>query len=198
MLNEILKKNRNLLSLDNKEDINIIVEKVYLSSPTYSFINTLESTYTILNTISNHFSIPFKHIYVTGSAHIGFSLKTLKEFDNQTSDLDIAIIDTNLFEIILRGISNETNNFRRKHLFKDDNSFDKYILNTAKGVIHPRYFPNGEIKKNWYHFFHQLSIKNKVNYNKITACLFLSENSFKDKQKNDFSYFKNNMRITET
>ncbi len=193
MLSEIIKKNRQLIE-EKSNNIDIIVDKLYLSSPTYSFINTDDSTYMILNEISNYFSIPFKHIYITGSAHIGFSLKTSSEFNPRTSDLDISIVDTYLFEKILNKISNENACFYKQDGFKNPRDFKSYITNTANGIIHPRYFPFGETKNNWDEFFQKLTIKHSSKYNKITACLFLSENSFKNKQKRSISYFRANER----
>jgi len=191
MLSDIIEKNRQLIK-EHSNNIDVLVDRLYLSSPTYSFISEDDSTYMILNEISNNFSIPFKHIYVTGSAHIGFSLKTSTEFTSKSSDLDIAIVDSNLFEIILNKISDETMYFSNKSVFKNEQMYKSYISNIAKGLIHPRYFPFGKTKKTWDTFFYTLTMKHSEKYNKITACLFLSENSFKKKQKNSVSYFRAN------
>ncbi|MBN6364869.1 hypothetical protein JZL89_05740, partial [Providencia rettgeri] len=60
MLSEIIEKNKKIIK---GEDIDLVVKKLYLSSPSVGFMNTDDSTYVILNQISNKFSVPFKHIY---------------------------------------------------------------------------------------------------------------------------------------
>ncbi|MEQ5703772.1 hypothetical protein AB7W83_16405 [Providencia rettgeri] len=145
MLSEIIEKNKKIIK---GEDIDLVVKKLYLSSPSVGFMNTDDSTYVILNQISNKFSVPFKHIYVTGSAHIGFSLKTSNEYSKGSSDLDIAIVDGFLFDKILNGIVDDTFNFTKKSSFKSFEVYKSYINNVARGFIHPFYFPFGNTRKN--------------------------------------------------
>lgn len=197
MLSEIIEKNKNLIQ---EEDLEFIVKKLYLSSPSFSFINTDNSTYIILDKISNHFAIPFKHIYVTGSAHIGFSLKTLNSFTKGASDLDIAIVDGELFDKILNGIVKDTSNFSKKDTFKNNDCYKKYVDNVARGFIHPLYFPSGSVRSNWFKFFDELTFDHINNYVKISACLFSSEESFKNRQKYSITRFQSNnrdIRITQ-
>ncbi|MEX9889656.1 hypothetical protein AB7W78_04335 [Providencia rettgeri] len=189
MLSEIIEKNKKIIK---GEDIDLVVKKLYLSSPSVGFMNTDDSTYVILNQISNKFSVPFKHIYVTGSAHIGFSLKTSNEYSKGSSDLDIAIVDGFLFDKILNGIVDDTFNFTKKSSFKSFELYKSYINNVARGFIHPFYFPFGNTRKNWFDFFNELTLDHKESYSKISACLFSSEESFKNRQKYSINYFKAN------
>lgn len=175
----------------SEESIETIIKKIYLASPTINFIGNSELTYNILNEVSDFFNIPFKHIYITGSAQLGFSLKTLTKFQKGSSDLDLAIVDSNLYSKILNQIVIETESLRMKSGFKRRNdSYTNYIENVSRGFIHPLYFPSGETKNEWDKFFSKLTIKNKKEYSKISACLFISEESFKIRQMYSFNFFR--------
>src|ERR1041384_100371 len=74
-----------------------IARKLYLCYPTRVFVDLEELEFEILNDISLHFGIPFNHVQVVGSAKTGFSYFQNKAFVPGESDLDIALIDLNLF-----------------------------------------------------------------------------------------------------
>ena len=53
------------------------------------------------------------------------------------------------------------------------------IINDNKNK---KYFPNIDYKRNWDGFFSELSRNNRGIFKNISACVYLSETSFKNKQ----------------
>lgn len=77
---------------------NEIVRKIYLTYPTNSLVGIEERQFQILNEISEYFNVPIINIQVVGSSKIGYNFHKRTTFNSLTSDLDIAIIDGNLFQ----------------------------------------------------------------------------------------------------
>lgn len=107
MYNEAIK-----IALANKINSIVIARKIYLSYPTHVFKNKQELEFELLDSISTHFNIPFKTIQVVGSSKTGFSYYKKKDFMEGASDLDIAIIDTNLFLSYSEQVFKITKGFR--------------------------------------------------------------------------------------
>lgn len=178
---------------NGNRDTNILCEQLFFLHGTHSFQNKLTQSHSIISLVSKKFNLPFTHIKVTGSAHLGISLHKNTPFQERNSDLDLAIIDANLYSLVLEAIIKETKrynqkeNFRIEQIEKDGktnevNHYEMYMKWISEGVIHPKYFPLGEYKKEWDSFFSNLSRKNRSFFKNISACVYLSEEAFKRKQ----------------
>lgn len=181
------------LGIDNSVRNDVIARKVYLSFPTYIFIGNEELEFELLNSISNFFKIPYTSVQVVGSSKTGFSYYKNKDFIKGESDLDIAIVDENLFieycEIILR----ETNGFKDISNFgrtKDgDSNFDSYKTYITKGIFRPDLMPNCEARKKWFVFFNKLSSKYFELFSDINAGIYLSQKFFEYKQADNVDFY---------
>lgn len=185
--------NRTLKNNVNMNNLRETSTKLYLIRPSFIFQEEplLDIIYSIYKDISKYFDIPISSIYITGSAHLGFSLKDDHDFSCD-SDLDIAIIDSNLFNKYLNKILSESNGYTRNDGFFRNEIHDNlysYKKNICKGKIHPLYFPNGNTKIEWRHFFDKISREYSKYFKNITGCIYLSEECFQLSQEDSLNKF---------
>lgn len=159
-----------------------IIRKVYLTYPTMALIGEEETQFKILNEISSQFKIPINHIQVYGSAKTGVSFYQNKPFTAQVSDLDIAIIDMDLFRRYSEFVFKTTNGLSNKSLFRDQNSYKEYNDYILKGIFRPDLMPTSTKRADWFRFFGQLSMKHKNLFSSINAGIYFSQTYFEHKQ----------------
>lgn len=165
---------------------NEIVRKVFLAYPTKAFVGEEERQYLILNEISVFFGVPIMSVQVAGSAKIGTSFHKRRDFDPGNSDLDIAIIDINLFQKYMEKIYTETKGYSDGTGFsmRDGQSVvDEYKTYLTKGIFRADLMPSGETRKQWNQFFGQLSGRHGDLFKSINAAIYLSQAFFEGKQR---------------
>lgn len=181
-----------------KKPHNEIARMIYLSFPTSVFIGNEERKFEIFNEISSFFNIPFMNIQVVGSAKTGFSFFKKTDFNSTNSDLDIAIIDSNLFisytDIVFK-LTNGYSNRANFPLFDGKSTYNQYINCVSKGYFRPDLMPHGKTKINWLKFFGKLSSKNKDLFKSINAGIYLSQTFFEYKQKSNINEYILNKAI---
>lgn len=185
--------------INNKPDI--LVQKYLIENETFFFTEIRSGEeFEFKKDIAFKLDVHIRDIVIVGSGKLGFSLKPesgvdglylFKEFDHDykisnykdKSDLDIAVISSNLFDKEIKNLYNHTNYYRKESLWKEKNSLAKYVL---KGRLATRFLPLGflltdelnstqekyqmnygrviniEIYKSWHFFetYHQENIKN--------------------------------------
>lgn len=149
----------------------------------------------ILKSIHEEFKIPFRDIKIIGSSHLGFSLckkseknpNELKKFD-ENSDIDIAIINQELFYRFFNETITISKRFSELTKFYKKEDVEKFKQNILKGYIRPDTIPNCSLKNRWYRFFKELSIEiNK----KVSAAVYLNEKTFYFKLKEAIDKYQN-------
>jgi len=102
--------------------LNIISRKIFLSYPTAIFHENYDVEFEIKDRIAETFKIPFTSIHIVGSAKTGYSFWKNREFLEKESDLDIAIISSQLFTKMLdyaytitKGYTDNRNFQEKKH-----------------------------------------------------------------------------------
>ncbi len=173
--------------LKNKVSNDDILKKIYFSAPAFAFEDDCSKQYEIINEISNTLDIPYYNIHVTGSAKLGVSLHKKTAFNKVSSDLDVAIIDRNLFVTLSEKIYEETRSFSNMSKFGRDREGvshgDKYKAYLQKGMIMTKYMPSGITKKNWDSIFRELSTKHHKDFKSISGVVYLSQSFFINKQR---------------
>lgn len=126
-------------SLKEKLSHNEIVRKVYLTFHTSALVDNEEKQYEILNEISQYFKIPINHVQVCGSSKVGQSFHKISTFSPKISDLDIAIIDSNLFLKYSEFVFEVTNGFSKNTKFTTSkgNNYLRYTHYTSRGIFRP-------------------------------------------------------------
>ena len=189
MLNfkETNRKIKDNVSMDNIRETST---KLYLVRPSFIFYEGEfdDCIYLIYKEVSDKFNIPISSVYITGSAHLGFSLRDGHDFSSD-SDLDIAIIDSVLFNKIFSKILDESQEYQNRTIFRSTDDLKRYQKNICRGKIHPRYFPIGETKKDWDKFFSDITKKYSDFFTRITGCVYLSEECFRLYQENSLNRF---------
>lgn len=171
---------------------NEIVRKVYLSYPTSVLVGNEERQYKIFNEISEYFNVPIMNIQVVGSSKTGYSFHKKTPFNPVTSDLDIAIIDQNLFQNYTEWVFKSTSGFTDRTGFTSydgKSNYSQYTNCVAKGIFRPDLMPTGKKRLNWLKFFGQLSSQNKDLFKSINAGIYLSQTFFEFKQTSNINEY---------
>lgn len=172
----------------------IIARKIYLSFPVAAFDGEYEAQFEITNAIKNEFELPFSSIKVAGSAQTGFSYHQNRDFLKKESDLDIAIIDKELFYLYMEIVYEETKGFSDLSKFPKiegiDDTFQAYSQYINKGIFRPDMMPYGDYRTNWFKFFREMSKGYKYLFSNINAAIYLSEFFFEEKQSRNIEIFK--------
>lgn len=174
------------IGLDARKKHIEIARKIFLSHPTYAFVGHEETQFEILNEISEHFKISISNIQVVGSSKIGESLHKKTRFANKISDLDIAIIDANLFIYHTEHVFSSTKGFSdltgfslNRRGISNHTEYKDYVV---KGIFRPDLMPSGPERAEWSSFFGKLSSKYSAMFKSINAGIYLSQRFFEVKQ----------------
>ncbi|MBF2056352.1 MAG: hypothetical protein IGQ45_03810 [Cyanobacterium sp. T60_A2020_053] len=170
-----------LIYLDSEEEIIDFGRKYLIHGTPYIFNNQEDEYYEFRKKISNQFNIAFYEIYITGSAKLGFSPYKQKLFDYD-SDIDIAIVSSQLYETMLEPIyyyQMELRKARQNITLNELRQYHSFLEYTAIGWIRPDKLPlsfNVEIlKQEWFDFFKSISYgKSEVGDYKVSAGIFKS------------------------
>jgi hypothetical protein len=126
--------------------------KIFLSYKTAVFKDDQETEYKIKSTIQERLKTPFSSIQVTGSSKTGFSFFNRTLFTVGESDLDVSIINLDLYNSCLEAAHKETKGFTdlTKFLqYKEERTDKQFLRNLQKGFINPFFMPECQLKKNW-------------------------------------------------
>jgi hypothetical protein len=171
--------------LDEKTPYLDIIRKVYLTYPTMAFIGDEERQFSILNEIALYFGIAISCVHVAGSAKTGMSFHKNTPFTPKKSDLDIAIIDPELFRYYSEWAFKKSSGFTNTSVFPVLNGLStagQYKTMISKGMFRPDLMPNGNLRANWKKFFGSLSYKHKDLFDSINAGIYFSTVYFEQKQ----------------
>jgi hypothetical protein len=174
----------------------VIARKIFLTYPTFVFLDDHEMEFKILNPISTFFKIPITSVQVVGSSKTGFSFFQNCNFIKGESDLDIAIIDPILFQKYCELVMRETDGYRDLSKFSlnentGQSNFDQYKQYITKGIFRPDLMPVCEEKKKWKNFFNRLSGDFIDLFSDINAGIYFSQVFFEYRKANDIEIFKN-------
>ncbi|RYE38997.1 MAG: hypothetical protein EOP24_45500 [Hyphomicrobiales bacterium] len=143
----------------------------------------------ILNSVAEFFNLQFRAIHVVGSAHTGYSYFKGRDFVAKQSDLDLAIIDAELFRQYCEHAFVATKGYTDLTGFSSDNypSFKEYLV---RGIFRPDLMPGCAHKQRWFTFFNRLSGPYHSLFDNINCGIYLSDQFFETKQAPLFSEFK--------
>ncbi len=192
--NEIMYKQGIKLGIENEKPSEEIAKKIFLSFPTYAFHEKLEAEFDIRNRISFFFSIPISSVQIAGSAKIGFSCHKSNVFDSKSSDLDVSMINEDLYLKYLKIAFEKTKGYtdcrqfgRTSGFISHETSFTKYL---AKGIVRPDYLPRCKEQEEWFSFFNKLSAEYISYFKNINAGIYCSEYFFISKQSSVIENYK--------
>lgn len=143
--------------------------------------------------ICAHFRLPLAAIRVVGSAHTGFSLVKGTSFDPVHSDLDIAIVDSQLYLRLFEDAFLQTKGWSDVAMFSNGlrareikSEFLRYL---RKGIIRPDLMPASPLKAEWTNYFGKLGDKHSNFCRGITAAVYALESFMAAKQESAIEKF---------
>ncbi len=169
-----------------------IARKLYLSYPTHAFAGAEEQQYSIFNSISIFFKVPFTAIQVAGSAKTGHSFHKGTAFKAGVSDLDVAVIDSGLFLRYMEQVYSDTRGYSDLTNFPNSKGcslFESYKDYIAKGIFRPDLMPAGNSRAEVNNFFGTLSAKNGALFSSINVAFYFSHSFFEKKQRSAIKIF---------
>jgi hypothetical protein len=132
-------------------------------------------------------------VQVAGSAKLGKSFHKNTDFKKGESDLDIAVIDADLFIRFIEVVSKVSKGYsdRSKFPLKNGTSrFDEYISYISKGIFRPDLMPSCGERADWNKFFGKLSGDNTDLFKNINAGIYASQYFFESKQRSCIATYK--------
>ncbi len=172
--------------LSERRAHNEIARKVFLVYPTHAFVGAEEVEFEILDEVADFFQIPIYAIQAAGSGKIGYSLHKDREFISGTSDLDLAIIDAQLFSYYLELGLKLSKNYSDGSVFSTSNKSStqpEYLQYLVRGILRPDLMPNGTEKAKWANFFGTLSGKHRKFFKSISGAVYMTQKCFESKQR---------------
>jgi hypothetical protein len=169
--NNIQERLRNFQSALISENTATIVRKflTFGDSP----ILDHDKYYNLKAEVAEHFSIHPSEVLIVGSAKMGFSIAPNKRFRifHDSSDIDVAIISNNLFDIIWQQVFDYWN---ESGIWEGSDIFMSYLF---RGWIRPDKLPpykTFNIRKDWWEFFRKLTQRQSYGPYKVAAGLYKS------------------------
>jgi hypothetical protein len=130
------------------------------------------SYYELRSEISSEWHLHPNEIIIVGSGKLGFSIKRERRFKafRQTSDYDIAIVCSDLFDYFWRLAFRFTSKY---YLWKRENEFHSYMV---RGWMRPDLLPSESFddRVRWDAFFDDLSTRTKYGRHRMKAGLYKS------------------------
>lgn len=157
--------------------------RIYFDRPSYALDGKHDVEFKIKSAVSEFFGLAFRSVVFTGSAQLGFSPHKDTAFIPGQSDLDVACIDSGLFQKYWEYILTETYAFSNQNKFIDPNHAEKLkdqIL--RRGMIFVRYLPKGILRRETMQFLDGLSVEHRALFKSITVAFYVNEYSFCWKQ----------------
>lgn len=181
--------------LEDKMRNEVISRKIYLSFPTEVFKGLEEVEFKVQNSIANFFKVPLYSIQVVGSGKTGYSYYKNTSFELGKSDLDIAVIDPNLFRYYAELVFKHSNGFKDLSKFgrnKNGVPHHKIYKNSLlKGMFRPDAMPAIKERSAWFKFFNKLSADYIDLFKDINCGIYFSQLFFEMKQSDNIEWYKN-------
>lgn len=129
--------------------------------------------FALKDAVAKHFNVHQSHVFIVGSAKLGFSIKPKRRYLPfcDTSDIDVAIVSTPLFEQIWREVYIYQ---KQGGIWDEAASFRKYLF---KGWIRPDFMPQGRsfaLAKEISDFFQSMTCSGNFGPYKISAGIYHS------------------------
>lgn len=129
-----------------------VVQRHLLDGSSFYF-ETTEPTaeFTFKKGIADSLQVHIRDIAIVGSAKLGFSIKpektglyAFRHFDlGRTSDIDIAVVSSTLFDLQVIKLYEHTSAYRNSHIWRVPSDKKSFINYAVKGWLRPDFLPTG-------------------------------------------------------
>jgi predicted nucleotidyltransferase len=196
--------NKALMALSSKEEVLIFARKQIIHGIPFVFNERQDHYFDFRNRISTEYKIGYYEVYVVGSAKLGFSFIKNTNF-NMESDIDVAIVNENLFDYFLTKISEfqyQLDKARKPFYGDERDKYSKFLEYIAKGWMRPDLLPISfgikELKDDWFNFFRSISYNaTEVGNHKVNAGLYKNYSYLERYYVNNLVEIQNKLLIGE-
>lgn len=164
--------------------------RLFVEERAVALASDREVEYSVKESISQFFGIKYSEVAFAGSAQVGFSAHKNKPFVKAVSDLDIACISSNLFQVAWADVITATRAFTDATRFaglraEEVGRFKDGIL--RRGMIRVEIMPRSELSIRWRGFEDALSREYAAYFGGISVAIYLNEYAFCWKQDSAIS-----------
>lgn len=165
-----------------------IARQLYFLAPSFAFVGNYELQLQLYERICGFLDLPLSAIRLVGSGHTGFSLVKNTVFSKDTSDLDVAVVDSNLYLELFELCFEVTDGWRDVSKFpgfgpQQRNTQQRFLKYLNKGIIRPDLMPASPRKADWENFFGRLADDYSKFCNGISAGIYARELFMASKQE---------------
>lgn len=179
------------------DELLFITRKYIFHGIPFVFQDREDDYYDFRNEIANNFKIDYRDVIIVGSAKLGYSWFKRTPFSHE-SDIDVALINTQLFDKFHRSICDFQYKIRHGQirLTSDEQAeYNKLLRYMAIGWLRPDKIPYQLEyigRKSWFDFFNSISYgKRPVGDYKVNAGLFKNNFFFEKYYVNALKSIKN-------
>lgn len=135
------------------------------------YILNHDDYFTLKDEVAGHFGVHPNDVFAVGSSKLGFSIARKKRYRpfTDTSDIDLAVVSSSLFD----GIWEEVFNYRNEvGYWSQEEEFKHYLF---RGWIRPDKLPPAHsfsTGAEWWNFFRELTSSGRYGVYKISAGLY--------------------------
>lgn len=191
-----------LMKQNSDEELYDFCRKYVLHGTPHVFINKENEYYEFRKKIATKFNISFHEVYIAGSAKLGFSPFKKKLFD-YNSDIDVAIISSELFDKYMGDIAGYQENYNKaKYVVREKelNAYHKFLECIVIGWLRPDMLPISfqikAIQDSWFEYFRSISHgKSEVGNYKVSAGVFKSYDHFEKYIISGFKSLKKSVNV---
>lgn len=165
--------------------------RLFIDKAPHALVNNERELLDIKSNIAQHFDCDYTRIFFCGSAQLGFSPRKDKNFSSTSSDLDVAIIDPDLFQKVWQDLLAFSRAFNEQNIFPKHTRVDAVREMIAKrGLIHLHDMPlKGQFIKDKA-FIQKISSRHTNLFKSINVSFYLNEYAFVWKQASIFADFE--------
>jgi len=149
-----------------------------------------EVEYLIKESISQFFGIEYSEVAFAGSAQVGFSAHKNRPFVKAVSDLDVACVSSDLFQVAWADVITATKAFTDATKFAGLRKEEVDRLKDGilrRGMIRVEIMPRSELSIRWKGFEDALSRKYAAYFGGVSVAIYLNEYAFCWKQDSAIS-----------
>ena len=170
-------------SLRGYGDRDTQAKRAYFDLPSYALGDKQAVEFSIKKSVSDRYRVPFRSIVFTGSAQLGFSPTKDSLFVKGRSDLDLACIDSGLYQEIWLEIVSATDNFKDRSVYVSTDHIEKLQSQILRrGMILMDYLPLCSRRTIDASFWGGLTSRHKEYFARVSLAVYISEEAFCRKQ----------------
>lgn len=170
-------------SLQGYRDRTTQAKRAYFDLPSHALEGKQEVEFSIKKAVSDRYKVPFRSVVFTGSAQLGFSPTKDTLFVKGSSDLDVACIDTGLFQTVWLEILDATDNFSDQSLYTSRNHGELLTSQILRrGMILMDYLPRCSRRTIDASFWSSINSRYKEYFGRVSLAIYINEEAFCRKQ----------------